>query len=209
MEKVLTLQKARIHYSLKAAWLHFVRIFFYQHLTEDRIQSNILDTSPVPADAFCMTSKVDEFVKDFIDFNAMTFLKMQDKSLAFIQKKIAQITGPLVKIWQAVDGARKGQEENSVFTVLKHAETGRTNNCFIRSSNATCLHERHVNFLAKVMKGVKKAKEHLKTNELDLSKEKEVFYGGIVFKAPDSKSKSRKRAREISKEMQSKRSRVD
>lgn len=181
MEKVLTLQKARIHYSLKAAWLHFVRIFFYQHLTEDRIQSNILDTSPVPADAFCMTSKVDEFVKDFIDFNAMTFLKMQDKSLAFIQKKIAQITGPLVKIWQAVDGARKGQEENSVFTVLKHAETGRTNNCFIRSSNATCLHERHVNFLAKVMKGVKKAKEHLKTNELDLSKEKEVFYGGIVL----------------------------
>ena len=35
---------------------------------------------------------------------------MQDKSLAFIQKKIAQIMGPLAKMWQATDGARKGQE---------------------------------------------------------------------------------------------------
>lgn len=52
------------------------------------------------------------------------------------------------------------------------------------------------------MKGVKKAKEHLKTN--DLSKENEVPYSQTVLQSLDRKSKNRKRAREISKEMQSK-----
>jgi hypothetical protein len=31
----------------------------------------------------------------------MNFLKMQDKSLAFLQKKIDQIMGRLAKMWQA------------------------------------------------------------------------------------------------------------
>lgn len=57
----------------------------------------------------------------------------------------------------------------------------------------------------KIIKGVKKAKEHLKTNEHDLCREKDVLYSETVFKALDRKSNSRKRAREIHKEMQSKR----
>lgn len=51
------------------------------------------------------------------------------------------------------------------------------------------------------MKGVKKVKEYFKINEYDLSREKDVFYGEIVFKVFDRKSKSRKRVREIFKEM--------
>ena len=26
--------------------------------------------------------------------------------------------GPLVKVWSAIDGARKGQEENNVFSIM-------------------------------------------------------------------------------------------
>lgn len=140
--------------------------YFYQHLTEDSIKRNILDAAPVPANAFCTPPKVDDFVEDFIDFNALNLLKMQNKSLTFIQKKIAQIMGPLAKIWQAVDGARKGQEENSEFTVLDMLKLVEQTVVLVGQANATCLYERRVNFLAKIMKGVKKAKEHLKTNSM-------------------------------------------
>lgn len=196
-------------FSLDGSMAAYCQKYFYQHLTEDSIKRNILDAAPVPANAFCTPPKVDDFVEDFIDFNAMKFLKMQDKSLTFIQKKIAQIMGPLAKIWQAVDGARKGQEENSEFTVLDMLKLVEQTVVLVGQANATCLYERRVNFLAKIMKGVKKAKEHLKTNEHDLSREKDVLYGETVFKALDRKSKSRKRAREISKEMQSKKRRID
>ncbi|XP_034301275.2 uncharacterized protein [Magallana gigas] len=196
-------------FSLDGSMAAYCQKYFYQHLTEDSIKRNILDAAPVPANAFCTPPKVDDFEEDFIAFNAMKFLKMQDKSLTFIQKKIAQIMGPLAKIWQAVDGARKGQEENSEFTVLDMLKLVEQTVVLVGQANATCLYERRVNFLAKIMKGVKKAKEHLKTNEHDLSREKDVLYGETVFKALDRKSKSRKRAREISKEMQSKKRRLD
>jgi hypothetical protein len=156
-----------------------------------------------------MPPKVDEFVEDFVHYNSMKFLKMQDKSMAFIQNKIGQIMGPLAKMWQATDGARKGQEENAKFSVLDMLKLLEQTVVLVGQANATCLYERRVNFLAKIMKGVKKAKEHLKSNKHELSKDREVLYGDRVFKALDRKSKSRKRVREISKEIQSKKRRTD
>lgn len=85
----------------------------------------------------------------------MKFLKMQDKSLTFIQKKIDQIMGPLASIWKAVYRARRFGVHSS-----RHLETGRTV-VLVGQANATCLYERSDNFMAKIMKGFKKAQEHL------------------------------------------------
>jgi hypothetical protein len=59
------------------------------------------------------------------------------------------------------------------------------------------------------MKGVKKAKEQLKIYAHDLSQEGNTLYGGTIYKALDLRCKSKKRAREISREIQSKRKRFD
>jgi hypothetical protein len=55
------------------------------------------------------------------------------------------------------------------------------------------------------MKSVKKAKEQLKTYEHDLAQEADTLYGDTIYKALDRMCKNRKRAREISREIQSKR----
>ena len=86
-------------------------------MTDESIKRNILDDAPVPTYAFCNPLKVDEF-EDFIEYNSMIFLKLHDKSLAFIQKKITQIKRHLVKVWSAIDGARKEQEENNEFSIM-------------------------------------------------------------------------------------------
>lgn len=89
--------------------------------------------------AFCTSHTVDYFVEDSIDFDAMKFLKMQDESPAFIQKKIAQIMGPLAEIWQTVDGKQKGQEKNSEFIVLNTLKLIEQTVVLVGQANATCL----------------------------------------------------------------------
>lgn len=81
-------------FSLDGSMAAYCQNYFYQHLTKDSIKRNILDVVPLPANAFCTSSNDNDFVEDFIDFNAMKFLKMQNKSLTFIQKKIPQIIRP-------------------------------------------------------------------------------------------------------------------
>lgn len=46
--------------------------------------------------------------------------------------------GPLAKFWQVVGGARKGQEENFVFTVLDMQKLIEQTNVFVGQENSTC-----------------------------------------------------------------------
>lgn len=61
------------------------------------------------------------------------------------------IMGPLAKIWQAVDWARKGQKENSEFTVLDILKLIVQTVIIVRQVNATCVYERRFNFLTKII----------------------------------------------------------
>lgn len=69
--------------------------------------------------------------------------------------------GPLAKIWQIVGGARKGQEENLEFTVLDMLKLIEQTDVLVGQENSTCLYEWRVNILEKIIKCVKKYKEHL------------------------------------------------
>lgn len=151
--------------------------------------------------AFFTSHTVDDFLEDSVDFYVMKFLKVHDESPAFILKKIAQI---MSKIWQTVKGKQKGQENNSEFVVLNILKLREQTVVLFGKANATCLYKRRVNFLAKIIKGFQNAKYHLKTIEHDLSKEKEVLYGETYLRFLTEKGKVKKRAREISKEIQSK-----
>ena len=137
----------------------YCRKYFFLHLTEESVERNILDDSPVPANDFCAPPNADDFIEDLVDYNWLKFLKLQDKSLTFIQKKMTQIMGPLAKIWMAIDGARKWQEQNNDFTVIDMLKLVEQTVILVGQANATCLYERRLNFLSKIMKGVKKAKE--------------------------------------------------
>ena len=59
------------------------------------------------------------------------------------------------------------------------------------------------------MKGVKKAKAQLKIYEHDMAQETDTLYGDTIYRALDRRCKSKKRAREISREMQPKRGRLE
>jgi hypothetical protein len=135
-------------FSLEGSMAAYCQKYFYQYLTDDSIKRNILNAAPVPANAFYTPPKVDDFVEDFFYYNSMKFLKMQDKSLAFIQKKIGQIMEPLAKMWQATDGARKGQEENAEFSVLDMLKLIEQTVVIVSQANATCLYERRVQYRA-------------------------------------------------------------
>jgi ribosomal protein L30/L7E len=83
---------------------------------------------------------LDEFVEDFIDYNSLEFLRLHDKSLAFIQKKTTQVMGPLLKIWSVIDGAREGQEENDNFSVMDMLKKVEQVVVLVGQANATCLY---------------------------------------------------------------------
>lgn len=69
--------------------------------------------------------------------------------------------GPLAKNWQIVGGARKGPEENLEFTVLDMLKLIEQTDVLVGQENSTCLYEWRVNILEKIIKCVKKYKEHL------------------------------------------------
>ena len=70
----------------------------------------------------------------------------------------------------------------------------------VGQTNATCLYERRLNFLAKIMSSAKTAKAALKENEAEFQAE-DLLFGTFFYKVMDRKAKSRKRAREMSKDI--------
>ena len=127
------------------------------------------------------------------DPKAMRFLILQDHSLKTIQKKVAQVMGPLSKLWVEVDSNNSSDVKPSIdMFEVKELLVGQT--------NATCLYERRLNFLAKIMSSAKTAKAALKENEAEFQAEDRLF-GTFFYKVMDRKAKSRKRAREKSRDI--------
>lgn len=66
--------------------------------------------------------------------------------------------------------------------------------------NVTCLYERRINLLAKILKSTKKAKSMICDNEAKLQDDT-VLFGSYFYATLYRKSKDRKRAREMSKDI--------
>lgn len=79
----------------------------------------------------------------------------------------------------------------------------------VGQANATCLYKRRVNFLAKITKGFQYAKDHLKTIEYDLSKEKDVLYGETYLRFLTEKGKVKKESERSLKKCNRKQKRED
>ncbi|VDI74486.1 Hypothetical predicted protein [Mytilus galloprovincialis] len=164
-------------------------------------QEKVLGDSPVPSNTILSPPSIDEFIEDLIgNRKAWRFMKLHDNSLKFIQKKVALIMGPLFKMWQEIDGANHGKEtsEMSITDVLNLIE--RTV-LLVGQVNVACLYERRINFMAKILKGMKQAKQTLSHNQSMLTESGEVLFGDNFYNVLDKKSKNRKRAREMAKEM--------
>ena len=67
----------------------------------------MLKAAPIPVNTLLCPPpppEEDDYIEDMInDPKAMRFLKLQDHSLKTIQKKVAQVMGPLSKLWVEVD----------------------------------------------------------------------------------------------------------
>lgn len=179
----------------------YAQNFFNTHIAEDVIKSEILKLSPIPVNTFLCPPECDEFIEDMIyDETAMRVLKLQDHSLVQIQKKLSQIMGPLSKLCMEVDSNDFSQTKPSI-DMFDLKELIEKTILLIGQTNATCLYERRLNFLAKIMSSVKKAKVALKENESEFrssgSGNRKLF--GTFYNVMDRKAKSRKRARELSR----------
>ncbi|KAK3089006.1 hypothetical protein FSP39_000093, partial [Pinctada imbricata] len=181
----------------------YAQKYFNRHLTDEMIQSSILQSALIPANSFLTPPKVDEYIEDLVNDNkVMRFLRMHDASLKHVQKRIAQCMGPMAKVWHELDSINtdnpeQNQSSMDIFDVKELMEK-----CILMlgQANASCLYERRMNFLAKIMQSTKKAKSALKENDQEF-KGGEQLFGKNFYSVQDRKAKSRKRAREMSRDM--------
>ena len=187
-------------FSLDKSKEKYARKFFNRHVTEDVIQSEVLKAAPIPVNTFLCPPEADDYIEDMInDPKAMRFLKLQDHSLKTIQKKVAQVMGPLSKLWVEVDSNNFSDVKPSI-DMFEVKELLEKTILLVGQTNATCLYERRLNFLAKIMSSAKTAKAALKENEAEFQAEDRLF-GTFFYKVMDRKAKSRKRAREMSRDI--------
>ncbi|CAC5412590.1 unnamed protein product [Mytilus coruscus] len=119
-------------------------------------------------------------------------------SLKFIQKKLALIMGPLFKMWREMDGANQGKETSEMFITEVLNLIERTV-LLVEQVNVACLYERRINFMAKILKGMKQDKQTLSHNQSMLTESGEALFGDNFYNVLDKKSKIRKRAKEMAK----------
>ena len=137
----------------------YAKKYFRSHLTEDKIQTAILDDAPVPKNSFLEPPQVDEYIGDIIsDQKSLKFLRMNDNALKFVQKRLGQCMGPLSKIWEEVDDLEKDQSNMKIDELKELVEK---TILMIGQTNVACLFERRLNFLAKLMHSAKKMRVRL------------------------------------------------
>ena len=186
-------------YMLDKSKAKYAKKYFKLHLSEEKIRSRILEDAPIPGNDFLNPPDVDDYLEDLVaDHKSMKFLKMHDSSLKFVQKRVSQCMGPLSKIWDEIDKAHEGStssmEIEEVVNLLEKTIL------MIGQVNVACLYERRLNFLAKILKSTKKAKSMLRENEAKLQDDT-VLFGNDFYTTLYRKSKDRKRAREMSRDI--------
>ncbi|CAC5416231.1 unnamed protein product [Mytilus coruscus] len=168
----------------------YVQKYFSTYVSESCLKEKVLGDSLVPSNAILSPPSIDEFIEDLIgNRKAWRFMKLNDNSLKFIQKKVALIMGPLFKMLQEIDGANHGKEtsEMSITEVLNLIE--RTV-LLVGQVNVACLYERRINFMAKILKGMKQAKQTLSHNQSMLTESGEALFGDNFYHVLDKKSKN-------------------
>ncbi|XP_078330091.1 uncharacterized protein LOC144624336 [Crassostrea virginica] len=186
-------------YMLDKSKAKYAKKYFKLHLSEEKIRSRILEDAPIPGNDFLNPPDVDDYLEDLVaDHKSMKFLKMHDSSLKFVQKRVSQCMGPLSKIWDEIDKAHEGStssmEIEEVVNLLEKTIL------MIGQVNVACLYERRLNFLAKILKSTKKAKSMLRENEAKLQDDT-VLFANDFYTTLYRKSKDRKRAREMSRDI--------
>ena len=186
-------------YKLDKSKEKYAARFFRTHMTDDKLNKTVLEAAPVPANSFLVPPELDDYMEDLIgDRKAFRFLKMQDISLKYIQKKVSNSMGPLSQIWEELDGYQEGA--TSKMTVPELAELVEKTIVVIGQINTACLYERRLNFLAKIMKSVKNAKKAIRDHETEFDGMERLF-GNDFYKTLERKVKNRKRAREMARDM--------
>ncbi|XP_061187959.1 uncharacterized protein LOC133195987 [Saccostrea echinata] len=186
-------------YMLDKSKAKYAKKYFKLHLSEEKIRSRILEDAPIPGNHFVNPPDVDDYLEDLVaDHKSMKFLKMHDSSLKFVQKRVSQCMGPLSMIWDEMDKAHEGSKSSmeieEVVNLLEKTIL------MIGQVNVACLYERRLNFLAKILKSTKKAKSMLRENETKLQDDS-VLFGNDFYTTLYRKSKDRKRAREMSRDI--------
>lgn len=186
-------------YLLDKSKAKYAKKYFKLHLTEEKIRSCILEDAPIPGNEFLNPPEIDDYIEDLVaDHKSMKFLKMHDSSLKFVQKRVAQCMGPVSRIWEELDKAHEGHTSTmDIEDVVKLLEK---TILMIGQVNVACLYERRINFLAKILKSTMKAKSMLRDNEAKLQDDT-VLFGNDFYATLYRKSKDRKRAREMSRDI--------
>ena len=156
---------------ISGSMARYVEKYFNTHLLENCVKDKVLEDSPIPDNAIFTPPNVDEFAEDLIcDRKAWRFMKLHDNSFKFIQKKVAQVMGPLYKVWSELDGVNHGKEASEMLIeeVLKLIEK---TVLLVGQVNVARLYERKLNFMAKILKGLKLAKQTLSQNQQNLYSE--------------------------------------
>ena len=189
-------ENEKFKWKLPKSIANYANKYFEEYVPEDSLKEAILCKNLVP-DNLDNVKTLDDFLRDILKEKRKTNEQNIENVLEKLQRKTADVMGPLSKLWNILEGA-KGAEEDavqiSINDLLHYVE--QTVLLLGQSSNAITYHRR-LNVLGSVMNSQYQVKSMLKEKALLLQKHDEYIYGKKFRNHIADTIKSKKQTKEI------------
>ena len=150
--------------------------FFRDYHTESELKP-LLESNPRPGHSFLKIEKVDSSVKQGLKAKCGKLGEVtleRDKRLRSIHEKIVRASGPMGRIWETLDGARKANSEKKV-DLAKLLENIEQSFLLLGQAVVACRWHRRLEITTAITKSKRDSKELLHTYDQYLDDEEFLF----------------------------------
>ena len=171
---VITSKDEEYNWSLSKEMASYVNEQFSKYIPEKDIEEALLYKQPVPTN-IKETKQLDDCMKELVAGNTNC---LADATLEKVQKRIRQAMGPIARLWDGIETARKTKPDQEIFVPLDDfSSLVEQTILLLGQSSVSISYTRRMNILKQICKDPRKAKSLLKEKEKLLNQEDADLFG--------------------------------
>ena len=165
--------------------LEYARKYFSTFVKDDIVETNIMNTAPIPDDAIFTVKTMDEFVVPTLSELGKQLDRGAEKGIQGIQKRLLRTMGPVSKLWQILDGIREKSRVSSrvddvdIAAMCQYVEKIV---CLLGQASLSVDRHRRIHTLLMITDDYKKAKDLLDQNEEVIAESSDKLFGDCFKK---------------------------
>jgi integrase len=151
---------------------------YFQNYHNERDLRDLVQANPRPDHFFCKAEKLDTSVQKGLKSKCGRLGEVainRDSRLGAVQEKILRTTGPLGRIWETLDSARKSKADKRVDLgkLLQNVEQSMV---LLGQAVVACRYNRRLEVMDAITKSMKESKQMLQTHDKEL-RDQELLFG--------------------------------